>query len=112
MKDGKETSLVRVCLQWLELRGVLAWRVNSGAMVVGDRKHRRFVRFNSIDGVSDILGCLPGGRMLAVECKVKPNKLTRSQESFLAAVQKNGGVAVVAYSLDDLAQVVDERIPR
>ena len=68
-------------------------------------------------GISDILGILPGGIFLAVECKVKKNKPTPNQLDFMRRVVKAGGVALVAYSLDDvidLLKTVDrpKRSPR
>ena len=47
MKAPREQDLVAACLQLLRLRGVFAWRNNSGAFVLGEGKRRRF--FRSID---------------------------------------------------------------
>jgi hypothetical protein len=95
---GREGDLVKSCLQLLRARGVLAWRVNGGGMKVG----RRFVRFNSINGVSDILGVLPGGRFLAVECKVGDNHLTPHQAAFLQALTVQGGLTLVVWDVAEL----------
>jgi hypothetical protein len=58
-------------------------------------------------GVSDILGCLPGGRLLAVECKGPGNCPTRAQLAFLDAVANAGGLAVVVYDIWDLEAALD-----
>ena len=102
MKARNETNLVKACLEYLHLAGVFAWRVNSGAIVLGKGTGRRFVRFGSINGVSDIIGIMQGGRFLAVECKIKPNKPTAEQEAFLETITEMGGMAIVAYTIDDL----------
>lgn len=99
-----EGDLVRACLQLLRLRGVFAWRVNSGAI----KLDKRFVRFNSINGISDIIGILPGGRILAVEAKVGRNKTSEAQDAFLAEVRSRGGVAVVAYEVEDVEKALRE----
>jgi len=39
--------------------------------------------------------------MLSVEVKIHHNKPSKSQKAFLRSVKSNGGLAVVAYSLDD-----------
>lgn len=53
-------------------------------------------------GASDIIGLTKGGRFLAVECKIKPNKPTEVQKLFLQEVTDRGGLAIVAYDLPDL----------
>ena len=104
MKATKETHLVKACLEYLHLAGVFAWRVNSGAVVLGTGSGKRFVRFGSLNGVSDIIGIVPGGTMLAVECKVRPNKPSPAQEAFLETVREMGGKAIVAYTVEDVIE--------
>lgn len=93
----KETNLVRGCLTYLRTRGIFAWRNNSGATKVGGR----MVRFGA-RGSPDIIGVLPDGRFLAVECKTGRRKLTPEQAAFLDRVAECGGVTVVARTIDDL----------
>jgi len=57
-------------------------------------------------GTADITGCSRDGRFIAVECKIKPNKPTESQEAYLAEIKKRGGVAVVAYDLTDVEAIL------
>lgn len=106
MKDGKETALVKQLLDYLALRRVFAWRQNAGALSGEHKGKAYYVRFTSIRGVSDILGVLDDGRFLAVEAKVRPNRATPEQQAFLDAVASRGGVAVLAYSLDDLVRAL------
>ncbi len=107
MKAPRETDLVRQCLQFLKLQGIFAWRQNSGAFSTQDASgKKRFVRFHSARGCSDILGVLPPhGRLLAVECKLAGNKTTAQQSAFLDVVRAAGGLAVVVYTLDDLVSL-------
>lgn len=99
----KEKDVQRQCLDWLRLWGALPVRVNSGARPWTDAKgRRRFFAFNSEPGCSDVLCLLPDGRFAAVECKRPGGALRPAQESFLAAVGKRGGVALVVASLDEL----------
>jgi hypothetical protein len=105
-----EREIQRQCLEWLGLHGVFCWRQNAGALTVPEAwgRKRRFVRFASVPGVSDVLGVLPGGRFLAVEVKRPGNHPTGDQAVFLASVRAAGGVALVVYSVDDLADAVKE----
>jgi hypothetical protein len=77
VKAPRETELVRQCLALLGLRGVFAWRNNSGAFVRDQGEARRYFRAGAV-GSPDILGVLPGGRFLGVECK-RPAKWTVSE---------------------------------
>jgi len=52
-------------------------------------------------GVSDILG-LYRGIFVAIEVKYGKNKVTKLQENFLMQVAQRGGLAIIAYSLEDV----------
>lgn len=75
------------------------WRCNSGAA----RRNGRLVRFGQI-GMSDILGVLPDGRILAIEVKAAKGITTTAQEIFLSHVRARGGCAFVARSVEDVVR--------
>lgn len=52
-------------------------------------------------GISDILGVY-NGRMLAIEVKAAGGRLSDYQKIFLDKVKANGGIVIVAYSIDDV----------
>lgn len=109
MKPQREQDIVNACLQLLRLRGVLAWRQNSGAFTGEYKGKKRFVQFNGIKGCSDILAVLPPcGRFLAVEAKRPGEKPTPHQSAFLASVEAMGGVAVVVSDVMQLEHVLSE----
>ena len=94
-------DLVAVCLDYLQLAGIRAWRNNTTG--VFDARRNVFRTFTGRKGVSDILGIVPPtGRLLAVECKSGKGKLTREQREFLADIHAAGGIALCVRSLDDL----------
>jgi hypothetical protein len=103
-----EGAVLKACLQLLKLRGIPAWRQNQGAL----REGKRFVRFASAEGISDIVGCLPpppdvapelfGGRMLCVECKRPGGRLTAAQRRFLERMEAAGALCLV---ISDVAQL-------
>ncbi|MES2342293.1 MAG: VRR-NUC domain-containing protein [Pseudomonadota bacterium] len=100
MKAPTESALVRQLLQYLSLRGVLAWRANQ---IPAPLKGGGFRKFAGLKGVSDILGVLPpGGRLLAVEAKSPTGRLRPAQARFLDAVNARGGLGIVCRSLADL----------
>ena len=98
----RETDLVRAIMHYLAVRGVMASRINSGGIRAAYKGKARFFRFNSTPGMSDIIGLVPGGRFIAIEAKVKPNKPTADQLAFLEAVRSSGGIGIVAYSVEDV----------
>jgi len=107
MREQKEADILRVCLTWLKLNRVFCWRQNQGAISGEHNGKRRFLRFTSMAGVSDILGVLPPtGRVLAVECKRPGRKPTPEQEAFLDIVRQYGGVGVCVHSIDELEQAL------
>src|SRR5262245_65101357 len=101
MREETEADILRTCLAWLQLHGVFCWRQNQGAITGMHNGKRRFLRFTSQTGISDILGMLPpSGRLLAVECKRPGRQPTPEQAAFLDVVRQCGGVALCVRSLD------------
>jgi hypothetical protein len=58
-------------------------------------------RTNHSKGIADILG-LWHGRGLAIEVKAKGGKPSKEQKEFLQDWKESGGIAILAYSLDDV----------
>lgn len=110
MKAPRETDLVGASLAYLGLARVFAWRCNGGAVKIG----KRFIRFASINGIADILGVLPDGRFLAVECKRPGGRVRPDQRAFLDSVTASGGLALVVrdvLELQRLLQVEGYEVP-
>lgn len=87
--------------------------MNSGAMKIGDR----FIRFNSEEGTSDLLACIPhpirGGVFCALETKRPGWRPARSgkvwqkeqrQRAFLDRVVKAGGLGMFVDGIDKLRE--------
>jgi hypothetical protein len=105
-----ESDVVAAILAYLAtVRGVIAWRQNTGAVAVAatERTRRRFIRFG-VKGLPDILGFrAPDARTIGIEVK-RPTeqRVRREQELFLARLAAAGGIALVARSVDDVAAVI------
>ena len=96
-----ESAVLRACLDYLRLRGHFVFRVNNGACKT---ERGGFVRFTDILGLPDIIGILPDGRFLGVECKSKTGKQTDWQKIFEKDTTERGGVYVLARSVEDLQE--------
>ena len=99
-KGQLESIVLKQCLEYLQIRGIFVFRNNTGALKAG----RRFIRFG-FPGSSDILGILPDGRFLAIECKrEKGGRLSEAQKDFISRINDNGGVAMCVHSLEELQE--------
>lgn len=97
-----ESVVLRDCLNYLHANGVFCWRQNTGAFKVDNRFFR-----SSIAGVSDIIGVLPTGQFLAVECKrEKGGRVSEKQKDFLQNVKEHNGVALVVHSWQELQEAL------
>ena len=104
-----ESAIETHILVWLRSKKVFAWKNVTGGFY--DSKIKRFRKQVSpfaINGASDILGILPGGRFLAIECKSKYGKATPDQLMFIERINFHGGCAFVAKSLEDVQQALEE----
>lgn len=100
-KQKPEKALVNAIMQYLAAKKIFAWRQNTGAIKVEDR----LIRFGVL-GCSDIIGLLPNGKMFAIEAKSSKGRLSLAQKSFLDAISKNGGIAIVAKKLEDIEELI------
>lgn len=102
-----ETALRRQICAYLKLRGAMIFVHDS--VGIFDPKKKVF-RTNKDPfrrrGVSDVLG-IWRSRFLAVECKIKGKYATPEQKQFLKDVAEAGGIAVLAYNLDDVKTALE-----
>ncbi len=97
-----ETSII----QWLKYKGIFAFKIENGG--VFDQK-RNVYRVNDsirIKGVADIVGIYKG-KPLAIEVKSLKGKLSTHQIWFLEEWKNNGGIAIVARSIEDVASQLE-----
>jgi VRR-NUC domain len=98
---ASESSIQKAILAWLRLHGAWCVRCNGGAV----KTEGRFIRFTDTVGTPDILACV-GGRMVGIECKRKGGKLSPAQGECLDAINRAGGLAFVATSIEDVERAL------
>lgn len=107
----KEADVQKACLDYLRAKGIFCWKNHSGGIY--DPKRGVF-RTIGTKGVSDILGIIPKktqnglvGRFLACEVKMPKGKTTEAQEAFLEEIDRNGGLAMIVHSVEELEQFLE-----
>ena len=100
-----EGSVMSAVSQWLALRKIPHWRINSGGLKDG---HGRLVRFGS-PGMSDYFAIGPAGVSIWIECKrPKGDKLSEAQKEFLDCINRRGGIGIVVNSIESLETQLKE----
>lgn len=102
-----ENYVKKAILQWLKLHRIAAWRQNTGGMSGEHKGKKYFVRFG-IPGAADITGLIPDGRRLEIETKREGCRQTDDQKAFEAMIKANGGVYILAHSLDEFLAAWEE----
>lgn len=100
-KSQPENEVKNACLRWLKDHGIYAWRNNTGMAWIGNHP----IRFG-LPGSGDILGLLPNGKFLSIECKSKTGRQSEDQKRFQENIEQNRGIYVLAYSVEDLERAL------
>jgi hypothetical protein len=103
-RETPEGRIKAACLRYLEKRGIKAWNNPTGAVRIAPD---RWIHFGK-KGSADLLGCLPGGRFLAIEMKAPGGRLSPEQKKFLEDIRGLGGLAIVARSYRDIEAALTE----
>ena len=119
MTGEAEGFLVAAVVTYLRIRGVFAWRNNTGgAMLPGRGGKLRPVKFG-LKGLPDVLGVravtpvCPAcgattqriGQLVGVECK-RATRVSREQEATLKALEEQGSLVVVARTITDVERAL------
>jgi hypothetical protein len=94
-------ALTASIIEYITLKGGLAWRNNTG----GYKTETRFIRFGRV-GSGDVFAVYRG-KFLSIEVKVGRDRLRPAQEEWMEKVEACGGIPVVAKSLDDVIAAIE-----
>jgi hypothetical protein len=96
-----EKDIQKAILEYLQIKGYVCWRNNTGAMSGSHNGKKWFMHFGAV-GSGDILGMTKEGKFFSIEVKAKGKKPSPSQVDFIQRVTLSKGIAFVAYSVDDV----------
>ena len=99
-----EANIQGLIMIALSQAGCLVWRNNTGVLKDGNG---RPIKFGLCKGSSDLIGVCPDGTFLAVEVKTATGRIRPEQETFIAAVNRAGGRAGVARSVEDALRIAN-----
>lgn len=103
-----EADILKAIMRLLKHHPKVAkvWRQNSGtfALQYGPKTH--YFRANTARGMSDIMGILKTGKMIALEVKSAKGRVSEHQEEFLQQIRDGGGIAAVVRSVDDVLEIL------
>ena len=91
---GQKFTFLRASLDQLKTVGIFHWKNFGGPMCQ--------------PGVPDILGIWQG-RMLGIEIKAPNGRVSEHQQRFIDSINREGGLAFVARSIDDVIDGLDIR---
>jgi hypothetical protein len=95
--SGPEQAIQNSILEYLHRRGILAWRINSGAVKAA---HGGLITLAPA-GHPDIAG-IYNKKPLYIEVKKPGGKVTKLQQTFIDTLLEAGALAFVATSIDDV----------
>lgn len=98
-----ERGLQKAVLQYLTLLGIPATATDASLHFGRDGKPRRKVTYT---GWPDVTGCLPGGRLLAIELKSAQGRLRPEQARTIDVLRSAGALAFVARSIDEVERAL------
>ncbi|MES0444957.1 MAG: VRR-NUC domain-containing protein [Desulfobacterales bacterium] len=102
----KESDIQRAIIKMLKVHPKVGWvYVTSAGYVKGINGGRMFRV--GVPGMSDIMGQMNDGRLLAIEVKVPGKFPTEMQSEFLDFVKKCKGIAFWADSVDGVTKKLE-----
>lgn len=102
-----ERLIENAIFAFLKSKNIMCWKTDSVGIFNPVRKvYMKSHNPHRIRGVSDCLGILPDGRFLALEVKAPKGYPTKEQKEFVANIIKNGGVAAVVRSVQEVEELL------
>ncbi len=101
-----EHDIQNAIIQLITIKGGIPIRINSGSIVVKDNNGTRVFK-GAEKGTSDIIA-LYRKNFLAIEVKMPGKKPSPEQKLFLDQVWECGGIGLVAYSVNDVLDLLEQ----
>src|SRR3990167_1185049 len=100
MNDPSEQDIQKQIIDYLRIKKYVVFKHHSTGSTIREGKPVFFAYGEK--GISDVIACSPQGTFVAIEVKKRKGKASPEQLDFLARVKDCGGIAILAFSLDDV----------
>lgn len=110
-KNQPEKVIENAILDYLLMYDVMFFKIQNVGIFDPTKKTFRKPSRHHKAGVSDILGII-NGRFVAIEVKTPTGRLSKSQAKFLDEVKNNGGLTLVARSVEDVQIFLRSILPK
>ena len=91
---------------YLSANGYIPLRLNVGLFFTANGNP---INTGLPKGTSDLIAIQPiTGRAIFIECKIRPRKPTAEQLNFIRVMQKQGAIAGVVYSIEELKELLNK----
>jgi len=101
MKDSSEQQIKKSIADYLRVKKFIV--INHRNVGIYKKDTGKYIPLPSGEkGISDILACSPEGKFVAIEVKRPGGTVSPDQQEFIERVNQKGGLAFVAYSIDDV----------
>jgi len=100
-----EHQIQKGIMDYLKMRGIMAWRQNSLSAPILDKYNRRHYIHTGMRGLPDIVILLPR-IVLFCEIKSEKGKLSPDQKEFFRKAKELGHLCEVVRSVDDVEKLL------
>ena len=101
MQNVKEQHIQKAIVDYLKLKKFIVFKHRNVGIYKKATNQYIPLPFGE-KGISDIIACSTKGTFIAIEVKKPGGKASPDQLEFIKRVKANGGIALLAYSLDDV----------
>lgn len=105
MDKVSEKEIQKSILDYLSIKKIVAWRTNSG-LQFSNYKGKEYVTRLAPRGTPDIIGFSNDGRFIGIEVKKPGGIVSEEQQYFIDKLNRSGGTGIIAYSLDDVMNIL------
>jgi len=116
LRETKESEVQREIMKFLRLRGCCVFKHRNVGIYIA-KKNKYIPLADGEKGISDIIGYIGDGTSRFIACEVKrrgktpckDGKPSKEQLEFIQKVKDKGGLACVAYDLDDVINMLKQQ---
>lgn len=94
-RDDNTNDIQTAIIDYIDMIGGWATRINTMGLYV--EKLGRHIPSSTKRGTPDIIGCLPTGQFIGIECKQPKEALRTAQDDVRQEILSAGGIHLVAY---------------